>query len=133
LTRILNPGTSKATATRRRSVRGMFGLGQSARSGSWHDDSLPRATGRSSIRRLFVRDPYNKNSSATQATFAPEAEQFSHAGQTNPNYDPSKAPGSVQKKDGTPQPPAGANSGHQKVIRRTLFNQNAGKRLIKRR
>lgn len=133
--KILGLNTNKSTAVARKNPRNFFGLGQSARSGSWHDPETltGRSTGRSAVRRLFVRDPYNKNSTATQATFSPVADEFSHAGQTNPKYDPSRAPGGVAKKDGTPPPPRGADSGHSKVFRpnrQTLFS---GKTLKKRR
>lgn len=88
-----------------------------------------------SVRRLFVKDPYNKNSLATQATFSPEADQFTS--NPNPLYDPSKASGtpkevSVASSRKSVNKPGKASRGHQKVIKRTLFNQNAGKKLKKR-
>ena len=95
----------------------------------------PRVTSRYSVKRLFVRDPYNKNSNKTVATFSPVADQFTD----NPNkaFDPSKAPGSVQKVSviearNRANTPGKASRGHGKVVKRTLFNQNSGKTLRKR-
>jgi hypothetical protein len=85
-----------------------------------------------SVKRLHATDPYNKNSTATVATFSSEADQFTN----NPNvlYDPSKAPGVPQEKSvasarKAANKPGKASRGHQKVIKRTLFNQNGGKTL----
>lgn len=92
-------------------------------------------TSRSGVRRLFVRDPYNKNSTATQATFSPVADQFTN--NTNPLYDPSKAPGNVQEvsvanaRRGA-NSPGKASRGHQKVIPYTKFSLLGGKRLVRR-
>jgi hypothetical protein len=90
---------------------------------------------RAGVRRLFVRDPYNKNSTATVARFSKVADQFTD----NPNvlYDPSKAPGSVKEVSvassrKSVQKPGKASRGRMKVIKRTLFNQNAGKTLKRR-
>lgn len=94
------------------------------------------------VRRLFVRDPYNLltgvspfGSGATTATFSDEADQFTN----NPNkdFDPSKSPGSVNEVSvlntrTAAGKPGKAGRGHQKVIKRTLFNQNQGKRLKRR-
>jgi hypothetical protein len=76
---------------------------------------------------LYVKDPYNKNSTATTATFSPVMEQFTN----NPNkkYDPSKAPGSVRRLDSSPLPPRGASSGHQKVFKPNRFTLFGGKTL----
>jgi hypothetical protein len=88
---------------------------------------------------LYRKDPYNIYSTtgifatgATVATFSPVAEQFTN----NPNaaYDPSKAPGAVAERSvaaarKAANVPGLASRGHQKVIKRTLFNQNQGKRL----
>lgn len=84
------------------------------------------------ITRLFVRDPYNKNSSATQATFSDVAEQFTN--NPNPLYDPSKAPGSVKEVSvasarKNASRPGLASRGHQKVIKYGPFNLRGGKRL----
>lgn len=86
------------------------------------------------VKLMFVRVPYNKNAPAgvTQATFSDVADQFTN--NPNPLYDPSKAPGSVKelsvattrKRANTP---GKALRGHAKAIKRTLFNQNAGKTL----
>lgn len=80
----------------------------------------------------FVRDPYNKLSTRTSALFSPVADQFTD--NPNPLYDPSKAPGSVKEVSVAQarkqaNKPGKASRGHQNVIKRTLFNQNAGKRL----
>jgi hypothetical protein len=77
-----------------------------------------------SVRRLFVRDPYNKNSTATVATFSKEFDQFTN--NANPAYDPSKAPGSVRVMDArstSAERPGKASRGHQKVVTlgRTYF------------
>jgi hypothetical protein len=90
------------------------------------------ARGKTSVRRLFVRDPYNKNSTASQATFSPEAEQFTN--NPNPLYDPSKAPGSVRELSvatarKSANRPGKASRGHAKVIRYSNFMRTAGKRL----
>lgn len=87
---------------------------------------------RAGVRRLFVRDPYNKNSTATQATFSPVADQFTN--NPNPLYDPSKAPGSVKEMSvasarKSANRPGKASRGHQKVIRYGKFNLLGGKRL----
>jgi hypothetical protein len=84
---------------------------------------------------VYVKDPYNKNSAATQATFSDVADQFTN--NPNPAYDPSKAPGSVREVSvaaarKSANKPGKASRGHQKVIARTLFNQNQGKTLKKR-
>lgn len=95
---------------------------------------MPRG-GKKSVRILHVTDPYNKNSTATVATFSPEADEFTN----NPNaaYDPSKSPGTVKEVSvassrKSVNRPGKASRGHQKTIKRTLFNQNAGKQLKKR-
>jgi len=88
-----------------------------------------------SVRRLHVTDPYNKNSTATVATFSPAAEEFTN--NPNPAYDPSRHSNdmtelSVAASRKAAQKPGKASRGHQKVIPRTLFNQNGGKTVIKR-
>lgn len=94
-----------------------------------------RANKRFSVRRLFVRDPYNKNSSATTATFGSNSGEFTN--NPNPLYDPSKAPGSPAEvsvasvRKGVNKPGKAAR-GHQKVVppnRQTLF----GGKTLKRR
>lgn len=88
-----------------------------------------------SVKRLHVRDPYNVISAGrgvTQATFSDEADQFTN--NPNPLYDPSKAPGtpkelSVASTRKAANKPGKASRGHQKVIKRTAFNQNQGKTL----
>src|SRR5580765_3240405 len=100
------------------------------RAGSWHDESQLTRTNvksKTSVRRLFVKtDPQNPATPAP-ALFSPVMDQFTN--NANPRYDPSKAPGSVTKKDGTPLPPKGYNSGHQKVIKQTSFMKRGGKTL----
>lgn len=101
---------------------------------------LKRITSRRSVRRLFRRDPYNLNSTtglfatgATVARFSPEADQFTD--NPNPSFDPSKAPGAVTEisaRSLSAEKPGKASRGHAKVIRRTIFNQNGGKRLRRR-
>lgn len=97
---------------------------------------------RVSVRRLHVRDPYNLltsdptfGSGRTTATFSPEADQFTN----NPNkdFDPSKSPGSVTEVSTLTSrtranTPGKASRGHGNVIKRTIFNQNQGKRLKRR-
>jgi hypothetical protein len=92
---------------------------------------------RQSVRRLFVKDPYNMNSvsgpmatGATVARFAPEADQLTNS--VNPKFDPSKGPGAVTEltvRDVSSEKPGKASRGHQKVVKRTIFNQNLGKKL----
>lgn len=102
----------------------------------------PKVRRKVSVRRLFVKDPYNLltqvspfGSGATVATFSPEADTFTN----NPNkdYDPSKHPGAVGEVSTlatrtTANKPGKAGRGHGNVIRRTIFNQNQGKRLKRR-
>jgi hypothetical protein len=102
------------------------GVMKGTKSGSFHDESqLTRRTVKSktSVRRLHVIDP-------TSPTFSPVMEQFTN--NLNPRYDPTKAPGSVARLDGTPQPPKGPNSGHQKVIQQTRQMKTGGKTLVRR-
>lgn len=92
---------------------------------------------RTSVKRLFVKDPYNMNSvsgpmatGATVARFSPVADQFTNS--VNKKFDPSKGPGSVDEltvRDVSVEKAGKASRGHQKVVRRTLFNQNLGKKL----
>jgi len=90
------------------------------------------------VRRLHVVDPYNLNSvsgiratGATAATFSSEAETFTN--NPNPRYDPSAQPPAqppeLTVRNVTMEKPGKAGRGHQKVVKRTLFNQNQGKRL----
>ena len=88
---------------------------------------------------LYRKDPYNMNSvsgikatGATVAIFSNVAEQFTN--NPNPAYDPSKAPGAVAERSvastrKSVNKPGKASRGHQKVVKRTLYNQNAGKKL----
>jgi hypothetical protein len=97
------------------------------KAGSFHDESqLTRRniTSKLSIRRLFARNP------ATSVAFSPVEADFTN--NPNPRYDPSRAPGSVTKSDGTPKPPQGPNSGHQKVIQQTNMMKTGGKTLKRR-
>jgi hypothetical protein len=114
-------------ATNPQSPRTPRGVISSARSGSWHDESqLTRRTTKSkkSVRRLFATDPTVSN------TFSPVYDQFTN--NLNPRYDPSRAPGSVRKLDGTPVPPQGnPNAGHQRVIRFNNQMRTGGKRLVR--
>jgi hypothetical protein len=87
---------------------------------------LTRRTTKSkkSVRRLFATDPTVSN------TFSPVYDQFTN--NLNPRYDPSRAPGSVRKLDGTPVPPQGnPNAGHQRVIRFNNQMRTGGKRLVR--
>lgn len=90
---------------------------------------------RISVKRLFVRDPYNKNSTATTATFSDVADQFTN--NPNPLYDPSKAPGSVKEVSvasarKAANRPGKASRGHQKVIAPNRFSLFGGKTIKKR-
>jgi hypothetical protein len=85
-----------------------------------------------SVRRLFVRDPYNKNSTATVARFSPVADQFTD--NANPYYDPSKAPGAVKELSvasvrKAASKPGKAARGHQKAIRPNRLTLFGGKTL----
>jgi hypothetical protein len=107
------------------------------KSGSFHDPDqlVGRVRSRTSIRRLFVRDPYNKNSTATVARFGGVTDQFTD----NPNkhFDPSRAPGGVKEVSVasarvSANKPGKASRGHAKVFhpnRQTLF----GGKTIKKR
>jgi len=101
------------------------------KAGSWHDESqLTRKTtkAKAKVRRLFVPFVFG---STTSNNFSPVESQLTN--NPNPRYDPSKAPGSVQKLDGTPKPPqANPNAGHQKVIRQTNQMKTGGKTLKRR-
>lgn len=101
-------------------------------SGSFHDPAeLTRRTrSKISVRRLFVKDPYNKNSTATVARFGSAVDHLTD--NANPKFDPSQHPGAVSVKK-VPQKPFGADKGHQKVFkpnRQTLFG---GKTIKKRK
>lgn|SRR5215467_980132 len=114
-------------ATNPQSPRTPRGAQGNIRSGSWHDPSqlTRRTTGaRTSVRRLFAVDPTVSN------TFSPVMNQFTN----NPNkrFDPSRAPGTVRRLDGTPVPPQGnPNAGHQKVIRYNNQMRTGGKRIVR--
>lgn len=86
-----------------------------------------------SVRVLFQPDPnnYNKNSTKTQATFSPVADQVMS---TNPNFDPSRAPGSVTELavSKATQTPGKASRGHQKTIGFSQLIKNGGKTLKRR-
>jgi hypothetical protein len=93
------------------------------------------ADGKISVKRLHVKDPYNKNSTATVATFSPEADQFTN--NLNPYYDPSKASGSVKEVSvasarKSANSPGKSSRGHQKVIAPNNMTRNGGKTLKKR-
>lgn len=85
------------------------------------------------VKILYQPDPngYNKNSTKTQATFSPVADQVMS---TNPNFDPSRAPGSVSvlavSKEA--QKPGKASRGHQKTIGFSQKIKNGGKSLKRR-
>jgi len=101
---------------------------------------LRRVTSRRTVRRLFRRDPYNLNSTsgifatgATVARMSPVASQFTD--NANPSFDPSKSPGAVTEvstRSLSAEKAGKAGRGHQKVVKRTIFNQNQGKRLRRR-
>lgn len=94
------------------------------KSGSFHDPSqLTRTTVKSkdSVQRKHA------TRAGDDAYWDPVMNQFTN--NPNPRYDPSKAPGSVTKLDGTPQPPKGATSGHQKVIPYNNQQRTGGKTL----
>jgi len=92
---------------------------------------------KASVKRLYVKDPYNLLSAypygfgrnPTVATFAPETENFSS--NTNPAFDPSKAPGAVTVKQRAPKP-IGAATGHMKAIPPNRFTMFGGKTLRRR-
>ena len=93
---------------------------------------------RQSVRRLFKRDPYNLlsssapapfNTGATTATFAPEAAQVDTLN-TNPEFHPEAAPGSVRV---LRQPQAaGGRKNRGKVFKPNLQTQTGGKTLRRR-
>lgn len=96
------------------------------KAGSWHDPSqLTRSqvTTRMSIQRRYVNDPNNP-------IWYPEQDLFSN--NTNPRWNPGRGVSSATTLDGTPQPPAGYTSGHQKVLRQTNQMKTGG-RTLKRR
>jgi hypothetical protein len=89
---------------------------------------------RASVKRLHATDPYNKNSApgVTQATFGKGTEILTN--NPNPLYDPtpqqtSMKEVSVASARKAASKPGKASRGHAKVIKRTAFNQNAGKTL----
>lgn len=96
------------------------------KAGSWHDPSqLTRGQikTRISVQRRFVNDPNNPIWYPEQMLFSANA---------NPRFNPGRGVSSATTLDGTPQPPAGFNSGHQKVIRQTNQMKTGGKTLKKR-
>ncbi len=107
--------------------RGVSRVGTGLRAAaSFSDEARRKVTSKASVRRLMAKDPLNPVT-RDDAIF----NQFTN--NPNPKYDPSRSPGGVTKLDSTPVPPQGnPNAGHQKVIKRTLFNQNAGKTLKRR-
>lgn len=121
---------------------GLFGGAKEISKNEFIQNGRRTTRGKRSVRRLFVRDPYNVltsdptfGSGRTTATFAKEADQFTN----NPNtmYDPSKAPSGVREVSAfaakrRAETPGKASRGHAKVIRHTLFNQTGGKRLRRR-
>lgn len=121
---------------------GLFGGSKETSKNVFIQNGRPRITGKRSVRRLFVRDPYNVltadatfGSGRTVATFAPEADQFTN--NANSMYDPSKSPGAVREVSvlaarTAANTPGKAGRGHAKVVKRTLFNQTGGKRLRRR-
>jgi hypothetical protein len=121
---------------------GLFGGAKAISKNQFIQNGRPTTRRKASVRRLFVRDPYNAltadttfGSGRTSALFAPEADQFTN--NANTMYDPSKAPGRVREVSAfsanrRAQTPGKAGRGHAKVIRRTLFNQTGGKRLRRR-
>jgi hypothetical protein len=120
-------------ATNPQSPKTPKGAQANVKAGSFHDESqLTRKNVKSkaSVTRKFVKtDPQNPATPAP-ALFSPVMDQFTN--NANPRYDPSKAPGAVTKKDGTPPPPKGATSGHQNVIRYNNQMQTGGKTLKRR-
>lgn len=88
---------------------------------------------KASVRRLMVVSPANPDpnfGASASVNTRPEVDQFTN--NPNPSYDPSRAPGGVQVKDSSPQPPKGATSGHAKVIRQNNQMRTGGKRLRRR-
>ena len=121
---------------------GLFGGAKEISKNEFFQGGQRKTRGKRSVRRLFVRDPYNVltsdptfGSGRTVATFSPEFDQFTN--NANKMYDPSKAPGNVREVSvlsarTRANTPGKASRGHQKVIKRTLFNQTGGKRLRRR-
>jgi hypothetical protein len=131
--RAFNPSTPKTLQAG--SSKSVIPGSKIGRSKQQVNPPAPRVTSFQRVRRLFAADPYNKNSLKTVATFSKEADTFTD----NPNksFDPSKAPRAVQNVSVVAartraNTPGKASRGHQKVIRRTLFNQNGGKTLRRR-
>lgn len=131
---------SQQMATREAGV-GLFGGAKETSKNEFLQNGRPRITRRRSVRRLFVRDPYNAltggafGSGATAATFSKEADQFTN--NANPMFDPSRGSDSAREVSVVAartraSKPGKASRGHDNVIRRTLFNQNAGKTLRRR-
>lgn len=95
----------------------------------------PVIRARVSVRRLFVKDPYNLNSvsgigatGATQATFSDVADQFTN--NANPQFHPENAPGAVRTvRVGQAQPGTKNRGKIFRPNRQTLFS---GKTLRRR-
>lgn len=85
------------------------------------------------VRILFQPDPngYNKLSTKTQATFSSVADSVMS---TNPNFDPSRAPGSVSvlAVSKAMQKPGKASRGHQNSVGFSQLIKNGGKTLKRR-
>lgn len=114
------------SASSPKTPRGASISGTAMRAAAFFSDAArKRVTSKARVRILHATDPANYLT-RDDAVF----DQLTN--NPNPKYDPSKAPGSVKVLDSTPKPPEGATSGHQKVIPRTLFNQNQGKTLKRR-
>jgi hypothetical protein len=121
---------------------GLFGGAKEISKNVFFQGGQQKTTGKRSVRRLFVRDPYNTltavsgfGSGATVATFSAEADQFTN--NANKMYDPSKAPGGVREVSvlaarTRANVPGKARRGHGNVVKRTIFNQTGGKTLKRR-
>lgn len=132
---------TKQMATREAGL-GLFGGAKAVSKNQFFQNGRPITRGKASVRRLFVRDPYNVltsdptfGSGRTTALFSPEADQITN--NTNTMYDPSKSPGSVTEVSTLAartraNTPGKASRGHGNVVKRTIFNQNQGKRLKRR-
>jgi hypothetical protein len=124
----------QAAPYNRRTVK--FGQAVEKSKNVFYQNGRPVTRSKRPVKRLMVVDPPNPNAlglagvPVASVNTRPEADQFTNS--TNPQYDPSKHPGSVQRKDGTPQPPKGATSGHQKVIGYNNQQRTGGKTLRRR-
>lgn len=121
---------------------GLFGGAKEVSKNEFFQGGQRKTTRKRSVRRLYVRDPYNAltadatfGSGRTVATFSPEFDQFTNNG--NKMYDPSRAPSGVREVSvlsarTRANRPGKASRGHGNVIKRTIFNQNSGKTLKRR-